>query len=458
MAGTPAPARAAMPAAAEVRRRRRRRWSAWCSSRSAGARLPVRAAAPPPHSDSGRRQPTGPPTAPTDRSSRGPAGPDPTPALAEPLPFQAQELDLTSRAGTPGRAGHAHRQDHRLDEHGRDQHHRLDDQGVARRRLPAPRGRGRADAERRQARRRHQDHPGQRQQRGRAVLQRRRPGGLDQAADLDLQAHRQQGRPTAAGAGRCCPPRDTARLGDCIADGRAAGPKWTNWLLNEMRQVRGAGDFGIRKAFPAARAEDDRHQERLDRPDHASRRWHINCLAIGDTWTMGVMVRYPIDMGYEYGMKNCEKITEALLRPAPDRPASVGRAGRSRRSRSGRPTAASGQPAKNSGPPSGSAGASPSAAARRANSRRPAICRSPSEKSRARKYVGQRRRVERLPAGGRLGDLVQLGQAQVARAQERLVHLLDQARVGGGEVAADRPDGEDHRQPGPLPPGLRRGR
>ena len=43
---------------------------------------------------------------------------------------------------------------------------------------------------------------------------------------------------------------------------------------------------------------------------------HINCLAIGDTWTMGVMVRYPIGKGYEYGMKNCQKITEALLRPA----------------------------------------------------------------------------------------------------------------------------------------------
>ncbi|MEH0982132.1 hypothetical protein [Micromonospora sp. CPCC 205556] len=108
-------------------------------------------------------------------------------------------------------------------------------------------------------------------------------------------------------------PRDTARLGACIADGRAAGPKWTKWLLGEMRQVRGAGDFGIRKAFPAAERKDiaikngwvDRTREQ---------EFHINCLAIGDNWTMGVMVRYPIGLGVEYGMKNCQKITEAVLR------------------------------------------------------------------------------------------------------------------------------------------------
>ncbi|NGM12644.1 serine hydrolase [Verrucosispora sioxanthis] len=111
-------------------------------------------------------------------------------------------------------------------------------------------------------------------------------------------------------------PRDTARLGNCIAEGTAAGPKWTKWLLSEMRQVRGAGDFGIRKAFPAAEAKKiaikngwvDRTREQ---------EIHVNCLAIGDTWAMGVMLQYPINKGYEYGMKNCEKITEALLTTSP---------------------------------------------------------------------------------------------------------------------------------------------
>ncbi|MGV9210763.1 hypothetical protein ACTFTM_02765 [Micromonospora sp. RB23] len=109
-------------------------------------------------------------------------------------------------------------------------------------------------------------------------------------------------------------PRDTARLGNCIATGTAAGPKWTKWLLNEMKLVRGAGDFGIRKAFPAAQQKQIAIKNGwIDRT--AEQEMHINCLAIGDTWTMGVMVRYPINMGYEYGMKNCQKITEALLRP-----------------------------------------------------------------------------------------------------------------------------------------------
>ncbi|WP_027660627.1 serine hydrolase [Salinispora fenicalii] len=107
-------------------------------------------------------------------------------------------------------------------------------------------------------------------------------------------------------------PRDTARLGECIADGRAAGPEWTDWLLEEMRLVRGAGDFGIRKVFPSAVSETiaikngwvDRTREQEN---------HVNCLAIGDTWTMGVMLRYPVAQGYQYGMDNCQKVTEALL-------------------------------------------------------------------------------------------------------------------------------------------------
>ncbi|MGC4804859.1 hypothetical protein [Micromonospora sp. DT233] len=111
-------------------------------------------------------------------------------------------------------------------------------------------------------------------------------------------------------------PRDTARLGACIADGRAAGPKWTKWLIKEMRLVRGAGDFGIRKAFPEAERKKIAIKNGwIDRT--REQEMHINCLAIGDNWTMGVMVRYPINMGYEYGMKNCQKITEAVLGDTP---------------------------------------------------------------------------------------------------------------------------------------------
>lgn len=108
-------------------------------------------------------------------------------------------------------------------------------------------------------------------------------------------------------------PRDTARMGLCIADGRAAGPDWTDYLLNEMRLVRGVGDFGIRHAFPPAqRSEIAIKNGWIDRDYDGN--WHVNCLAIGDTWIMGVMVRYPIRLGYEYGAELCRSLaTEHLL-------------------------------------------------------------------------------------------------------------------------------------------------
>ncbi|MEU3452508.1 hypothetical protein ABZ671_02720 [Micromonospora sp. NPDC006766] len=110
-------------------------------------------------------------------------------------------------------------------------------------------------------------------------------------------------------------PRDTARLGLCIDDGRAAGPKWTDWLLNEMRLVRGAGDFGIRKVFPAKVQKTIAIKNGwIDRPE--KQEMHVSCMAIGDTWTMGVMVRAPLNLGWDYAIDNCQKITEALLRPA----------------------------------------------------------------------------------------------------------------------------------------------
>jgi hypothetical protein len=105
--------------------------------------------------------------------------------------------------------------------------------------------------------------------------------------------------------------RDTARLGVCIADGRAAGPKWTKWLLNEMRAVRGTGDFGIRKAFPVSTQKNIAIKNGWVTRD-AVGEWHVNCLAIGDGWTMGVMTRFPASLGYTYGAKICEDVARQL--------------------------------------------------------------------------------------------------------------------------------------------------
>jgi hypothetical protein len=105
--------------------------------------------------------------------------------------------------------------------------------------------------------------------------------------------------------------RDTARLGACIADGRAAGPEWTDHLLDEMRAVRGVGDFGIRKAFPASTRKNIAIKNGWVTRD-ALGEWHVNCLAIGDGWTMGVMTRYPARLGYTYGAEICEDVARQL--------------------------------------------------------------------------------------------------------------------------------------------------
>jgi Beta-lactamase enzyme family len=106
-------------------------------------------------------------------------------------------------------------------------------------------------------------------------------------------------------------PADIARMGACIADSRAAGPKWTKWLINEMRQVRGTGDFGIRKAFPAEVQKTIAIKNGwIDR--QAEQEYHVSCLAIGDGWVIGVMARYAINKGYTYGAQICQEVGEQL--------------------------------------------------------------------------------------------------------------------------------------------------
>jgi hypothetical protein len=113
--------------------------------------------------------------------------------------------------------------------------------------------------------------------------------------------------------------RDVVRLGQCIGDGRAAGPKWTTWLLNAMRGVRGDGDFGIRAAFPAAqRPQIAIKNGWLLRDDDNA--WHTNCLAIGDTWVMSVMQRYPSTSTYNDDFTHTELVCQnvaKLLMTAP---------------------------------------------------------------------------------------------------------------------------------------------
>ncbi|WP_327007042.1 hypothetical protein OHA72_07055 [Dactylosporangium sp. NBC_01737] len=104
--------------------------------------------------------------------------------------------------------------------------------------------------------------------------------------------------------------RDAARMGACIGDGRAAGAKWTDWVLNEMRNVSGSQEFGVVPALPAAeKAATAVKNGWIARSDG---KWHVNCMAIGTDWVLGVLTVYPSSKGMNYGAEICSSVTRQL--------------------------------------------------------------------------------------------------------------------------------------------------
>ena len=128
--------------------------------------------------------------------------------------------------------------------------------------------------------------------------------------------------------------RDAARMGLCIADERAAGPTWTGWVLEQMRQVRGTvtyqqkhtggGRWGIIDGLPPAIAPTVSMKNGWWY--HPDGRWHINCLAIGEDWVLAVQAQYPygawrsgqpIPDGLAQGAEICRSVAQQLVtRPA----------------------------------------------------------------------------------------------------------------------------------------------
>jgi hypothetical protein len=103
--------------------------------------------------------------------------------------------------------------------------------------------------------------------------------------------------------------RDAVRLGACLTDGRAAGPKWTSWVLGEMRQVRGEGRFGIVDALPAEAAN------RIPIKNGwtvVGNEWRVNCMAVVDRYVLAVLTRYPEGLGLDYGADICRSVTTQL--------------------------------------------------------------------------------------------------------------------------------------------------
>nr|WP_240948108.1 class A beta-lactamase-related serine hydrolase [Planosporangium mesophilum] len=105
---------------------------------------------------------------------------------------------------------------------------------------------------------------------------------------------------------------DAARLGLCVADGRAAGRTWTPWILTQMRQVRGEGRFGVVDALPASTAATTaiKNGWTLINADGS---WHVACLAVQDRWVLSVLTRYDGSRGLSYGAGVCADVTRQLM-------------------------------------------------------------------------------------------------------------------------------------------------
>jgi hypothetical protein len=114
-------------------------------------------------------------------------------------------------------------------------------------------------------------------------------------------------------------PQDAVRYGLCIADGRAAGPNWTPWLLSTMKEVRGGvedqdsgevqgGRWGIIEGLPAELARDLSFKNGWTLYEDG---WHVNCLAIHPEFVFAVMMRMPATL--PEAAQGCADVAAALV-------------------------------------------------------------------------------------------------------------------------------------------------
>jgi len=122
--------------------------------------------------------------------------------------------------------------------------------------------------------------------------------------------------------------QDAVRMGLCVADGRAAGPQWTEYVLEQMRhtqgttaakdqQVRtGGGHWGIIDGLP------DNLQPEVSIKNgwtmhFSDSRWHVNCLALHADWVLAVQTQIPANnaaLGQkdEVGLKKAAAVCAAV--------------------------------------------------------------------------------------------------------------------------------------------------
>lgn len=125
--------------------------------------------------------------------------------------------------------------------------------------------------------------------------------------------------------------RDAVRMGVCIADGRAAGPRWTAFVLDEMRLVRGGvadqppgfagwggGRWGIIDGLPADIVPTVAIKNGWT-PIGADNSWHLNCLAVHEHFVLAVQARYPVSLGLAHGAGICRGVAQQLAQHAQTR-------------------------------------------------------------------------------------------------------------------------------------------
>lgn len=114
--------------------------------------------------------------------------------------------------------------------------------------------------------------------------------------------------------------RDAARLGRCVADGRAAGPSWTSWVRTEMNKVRGGtakggSPRGVRWGIVDGLPEQVTAQGVGFENGWSSSRGQlrVNCLAVADSWSLAVLTRYAAERGLSYGAEACAEVATQVI-------------------------------------------------------------------------------------------------------------------------------------------------
>lgn len=122
---------------------------------------------------------------------------------------------------------------------------------------------------------------------------------------------------------------DAVRMGECLIDGTAAGPQWTPWLIDTMRDVQGGvhdqppaggvggGYWGIVDGLPPGSDADQVAIKNGWTRIGETNSWHLNCLAMTDDWVIAVLMRYPAEYSLSYGADRCASVASQLLDTVP---------------------------------------------------------------------------------------------------------------------------------------------